>query len=253
MLKTGNRADPGISPIERALARTVAIIPMLNEEDSIGRVLNELPGLQQVIVVDNGCTDDSPRIARENGALVVRQPRRGYGAACLAGLRAAERLQHESGCDIRFILFIDADYSDYPRQATRIIQPLADGVFDFVIGSRLKGNRERGAMPVQALFGNRLACFLMRVFWGGRFTDLGPFRAIRFDALKGLHMADQGFGWTIEMQIKALRNRLRCVEVPVDYRRRVGASKISGTIAGTVKAGYRILYTIFKYRFLRTR
>ncbi len=235
--------------LQNSLSKTIAIIPMLNECDSIGLVLDALPPLQKVIVVDNGSTDISPDVAQGHGALVIHEPQRGYGAACLAGLAEAERLQEELSTDTEFILFLDADYSDHPEQADRLMKPLASGRAEMVIGSRARGEREAGAMPLQAMFGNWLACFLMRRFWNAEFTDLGPFRAIRMDALRRLNMQDQNFGWTIEMQIKAMQHGLRCAEVPVDYRRRIGASKISGTVIGTCKAGYKILYTIFKYRF----
>ena len=236
---------------ESALARTIIIIPMLNEEESISLVLGDLPQVRQVIVVDNGCTDRSPQIARENHAMVVEEPQRGYGAACLAGIRAIRDLAKNEPPP-EFVLFIDGDYSDHGEEAGKILAPIAEGDFDFVVGSRMIGQREKGAMPFQAVFGNWLACTLMRVLWGGKFTDLGPFRAIRWNRLLELEMQDRNFGWTVEMQIKAIQKKLRYIEVPVAYRRRVGASKISGTISGTFRAGYKILYTIFKYRFRRS-
>ncbi len=247
--------------ITRALSRTFVIIPMLNEEDSIGHVLNDLPTVRQVVVVDNGSTDNSPAIARHAGARVIPEPQRGYGKACLTGIACVEEMiSAEAGAKIDaddehletdswIVVFIDGDYSDHPEELVEVIQPIVDGNADLVIGSRATGNREAGAMHFQAMFGNWLACSLMRLFWGAQFTDLGPFRAIRYRSLQSLGMRDENFGWTIEMQIKAMTAGLRCNEVPVSYRCRIGVSKISGTISGTIRAGYKILYTIFRYRF----
>ena len=218
---------------------------MLNEEESIGLVLKDLPEVRQVIVVDNGSTDKGAEIARGMGAVIVVEPQRGYGKACLTGIEHAASQNPDTDS---VIAFLDADYSDHPDELTALLQKIDDGN-DFVIGSRLTGTREAKAMPIQAMFGNWLACTLMRLFWGARFTDLGPFRAIRFGALQKLGMQDENFGWTIEMQIKAVQNDLKFCEVPVSYRRRIGRSKISGTISGTFRAGYKILYTIFRYRF----
>ena len=225
------------------------IVPMLNEENSIGRVLDDLPPVRQVIVVDNGSTDAGPAIAAQRGARVIREDRRGYGQACLAGLAELDSLCPPASQGI--VVFLDADYSDHPDELPQLIEPIENGTADFVIGSRALGQRQRGAMPMQAVFGNWLACTLMRLFWrGARFTDLGPFRAIRARALHQLQMQDTNFGWTIEMQIKAVQHGLRILEVPVSYRRRIGTSKISGTVAGTIRAGYKILYTLFRFRFL---
>lgn len=216
------------------------IIPALNEERALPAVLAELPaGVDEVLVVDNGSTDRTAQVAKECGVRVVTEPQRGYGAACLKGL--SQIGQHD------VIAFLDGDHSDYPEELPRLVQPIAAGEADFVLGSRLVGTRERGAMPSQSIWGNRLACFLLRVLFGVRYTDLGPFRAIRREALERLGMCDRNFGWTVEMQIKAARAGLRIREVPVRYRRRVGVSKISGTVLGTFKAGYKILYTIFRY------
>lgn len=227
------------------LTSTMVVIPMLNEEDSIGPVLRALPPVQQVIVCDNGSTDNSPEIARSLGATVVREPQRGYGAACLKGLEYIAAA--ESTPEI--VVFLDGDFSDHPEEITALVHKIQAEDFDFVVGSRIKGQREKGAMLFQALFGNRLACFLMWLFWGARYSDLGPFRAIRYAALLDLKMSDRNFGWTIEMQIKATEQKLKTIEVPVSYRKRIGQSKISGTILGSIKAGYKILYTIFRYRF----
>jgi hypothetical protein len=204
-----------------------------------------------VIVVDNGSTDDTAAIARQHGATVVHEPQRGYGAACLRGLAAIRELANQGRPEPAIVVFLDGDYSDHPDQLPHLVEPIFNDVADFVLGSRLAGQREPGAMPPQSVWGNRLACFLMRTLFGARFTDLGPFRAIRYDQLCALGMVDRNFGWTIEMQIKAVRAGLRIQEVPVPYRRRVGQSKISGTVSGTLRAGAKILYTIAKYGILR--
>ncbi len=223
------------------------VIPALNEEKSIGLVLRDLPCVAGVIVVDNGCTDDTVLVAEQSGALVVREPQRGYGAACLQGLAKLRELISEGKAAPKVVAFVDADYSDHSDLLPQLVSPLATGKADFVLGSRLLGEREPGAMPPQSVFGNKLACFLMRWFFGVRYTDLGPFRAINYSQLCELQMQDENFGWTIEMQIKASRLGLRFLEIPVPYRTRVGTSKISGTVSGTVKAGYKILFTIAKY------
>ncbi len=231
-----------------SLLHTSVVIPMLNEEDSIGKVLNALPKVHQVIVVDNGSTDGSAEVARSGGATVIDEPQRGYGKACLTGIAFAVDNAPSNGASV--IAFMDGDYSDHPEELEMLVQKLDEG-YDFVVGSRATGQRETGAMHFQALFGNWLACSLIRLFWGAKFTDLGPFRAIRTRALQELKMQDENFGWTIEMQIKAVRAGLKYCEVPVSYRCRIGKSKISGTISGTLRAGYKILYTIFRYRFLK--
>lgn len=201
-----------------------------------------------MIVVDNGSTDETAAVARRHGAMVVTEPKRGYGAACLRGLAEIERLAQGGQSTPKVVVFLDADYSDHPQLLPQLVEPILSGNADFVLGSRLLGRREPGAMPPQSVYGNKLACFLMRMLFGARYTDLGPFRAIDYSKLSELAMADADFGWTIEMQIKAARAGLRHLEVPVPYRNRVGTSKISGTI----KAGTKILYTIAKY-WLRRR
>ena len=224
------------------------IIPALNEEASISLVLNDLPKwVRTVFVVDNGSTDRTAEIALSLGATVVEEAQRGYGAACLAGMAAIEA-QTEAGIAApQIVAFLDADYSDHPECLTDLVQPIVSGHADFVLGSRLLGEREPGALPLQSYFGNILACSLMRLLFGGRYTDLGPFRVIRYSALKHLKMVDENYGWTIEMQIKATCAKIRTMEVPVPYRKRIGTSKISGTISGSVKAGVKILFMIAKY------
>jgi len=222
------------------------IIPALNEEESIGQVLNDIPGeiVEEVIVVDNGSSDDTVTVSKGLGANVILEPLKGYGAACLKGISILKQ-------DTDIVVFLDADYSDYPQDLHTVVKPIINDNADMVIGSRMSGEREKGALLPQAIFGNKLATFLIRVFWGFKYTDLGPFRAIKYRDLLALNMTDKNFGWTVEMQIKALKKRLRIVEVPVRYRKRIGKSKITGTFSGTVRAGVKIIYTIFKYGFLK--
>jgi glycosyltransferase involved in cell wall biosynthesis len=217
------------------------IIPALNEEAAIAQVVADLPlsQVRRVIVVDNGSTDQTARLAAGAGAEVVLEPRRGYGQACLSGLAAL----HEP--DV--IVFLDGDHSDYPEALPEVAGPVIRGEADLVIGSRVLGEREPGALLPQQRLGNALATGLIRVITGVRFTDLGPFRAITYPALQALRMADRDYGWTVEMQIKAARAGLRSLEVPVNYRRRLGTSKVSGTLSGSVRAGYKILLTIARH------
>ncbi|MBI5759771.1 MAG: glycosyltransferase family 2 protein [Planctomycetales bacterium] len=223
------------------------VIPARNEEASLPWVLGDLPPVGRVIVADNGSTDTTANIARVRGANVVGEERRGYGAACLAGLAEIRRRVQAGEPPPRVVVFLDADYSDHPDLLPLLVEPILRGDVDFVLGSRLLSERESGAMPPQSVYGNKLACWLMRLLWRARYTDLGPFRAIGYPALLALDMRDRNFGWTVEMQIKATVAGLRTLEIPVPYRRRIGQSKISGTISGTIKAGAKILFTIAKY------
>ena len=221
------------------------IIPAYNEENAIGLVLKEIPDglVSEVIVVDNNSTDRTAEVARNHGATVLSQPQRGYGNACLKGI---EHLDN-SPTQPDIVVFIDGDHSDFPSQMTEIVAPIVEDKAEMVIGSRALGNKEKGSMTPPQRFGNWLSTTLIRWLYGAKYTDLGPFRAIRYDILKKIDMQDKTFGWTVEMQLKVAKLSLRFVEVPVDYRVRVGTSKISGTFKGVVMAGYKILYTIFKY------
>ena len=223
------------------VSRISIIIPAYNEESSIGLVLDALPQekLHEIIVVDNGSTDSTARVAQEHGARVVKEPRKGYGSACLKGIDELD------APDI--VVFIDGDFSDFPEEIVLLISPIETGEKDFVLGSRMILPKSQLALLPQARYGNRLAVFLIKLFFKYEFTDLGPFRAIRYSSLMSIGMKDMDFGWTVEMQIKALRNGLRIHEVPVNYRKRVGISKITGTLSGTIRAGTKIIYTIFKY------
>ncbi|MBI4169161.1 MAG: glycosyltransferase family 2 protein [Acidobacteria bacterium] len=222
--------------------RIAAVIPVRNEQASLPLVLDALPRdlLDEVVVVDNGSTDGTATVARSRGATVLEERRGGYGAACLRGIEYLKARRPD------LVVFLDGDFSDHPEEMPLLLDPIRRGESDLVIGSRLLGRREPGSLLPQALAGNWLATRLMRLFYGGRFTDLGPFRAIRFEALLGLGMRDRGFGWTAEMQVKALKRGLRTREVPVSYRRRVGTSKITGTLTGTLRAGAKIFWTIFR-------
>src|SRR5262245_11504050 len=246
---TENEVVAGACGID--LSRVTVVIPALDEEASLPQVLRDLPAVGRVIVVDNGSSDRTADVAAAAGATVVHDPQRGYVAACLKGLAAIDELSVDGRAASRAVVFLDADYSDDPGLLPNLVRPILDGTADFVLGSRLRGRREPGAMPPQSVFGNRLACLLMRVLFGIRYTDLGPFRAIDYRRLCELGMTDRNFGWTVEMQIKAARRNLRIREIPVPYRRRIGESKISGTFRGSVRAGWKILYLIGKYGCLR--
>jgi glycosyltransferase involved in cell wall biosynthesis len=224
--------------------RIAVLIPALNEEASLPHVLADLPRetVDEIVVVDNGSVDHTAAVARAAGATVISEPRRGYGSACLAGINYLKSKTPD------IVVFLDADYSDHPDELTTLVQPIISEGYDFVIGSRTKGSAEPGALLFQSRFGNALATFLIRLLYGFAYSDFGPFRAIRFSRLLELRMADRTYGWNVEMQIKAVRRHLRITEVPVRYRKRAaGESKVSGTIKGTVLAGYKILWTVFRY------
>lgn len=215
------------------------VIPTFNEQKAIVRVIPEIPEwVDEIIVADNGSTDDTAELAEQCGARVVHEPRQGYGSACLAGIAALDQPH--------IVVFLDGDHSDFPEETASLVDPIIDNRADMVIGSRVLGKCEPGALVLQARMGNMLACFLMRLFWRFKYTDLGPFRAIRYSTLKQLDMREGGYGWTVEMQVKAVRNGLGILEVPVRYRRRIGKSKISGTLKGVIGAGSGIIATIFK-------
>lgn len=225
-------------------ARCRVIIPALNEEDAIARVIEDIPSeiVVEIIVVDNGSSDKTMTVAAAAGATVLSEPLRGYGAACLKGIDYVK----EMAPNTEIIVFLDADYSDHPEEMSAVIEPILAKDIDMVIGSRALGEREKGSLtPVQAI-GNWLSTKLLGVIYKANFTDLGPFRAIKFDKLLAMDMQDKNYGWTVEMQVKAAKQKLSFTEVPVKYRHRIGKSKVSGTVKGSILAGHKILYTIFK-------
>ena len=234
-----SRSDSLRSSLRPANFPSVAvIIPAVNEEQSIGRVVKDIPkDVRWVIVVDNGSTDGTASAAREQGAQVLSEPRRGYGYACLAGIANLP-----AGAEV--VVFMDGDYSDYPAELHDLLSEMNEHQADLVVGSRVLGEREKGSLTLQQRFGNWLSTRLIHLLYGFSYTDLGPFRAIRADALRRLNMQDCTYGWTVEMQIKALQHRMKVVEIPVRYRKRIGKSKVSGTISGSVQAGAKILWTI---------
>jgi len=221
------------------------IIPAFNEQNALGKVLDEIPLdlVKEIVVVDNASTDNTAQIAINLGVTLLKESRKGYGNACLKAIDYIASLDEPT--DI--VVFLDADYSDYPREMNQLLKPIVKDNYDLVIGSRALGDKERGSMTIYQVFGNWLATKLIGIFYHIKFTDLGPFRAIKFDKLILLSMQDKNYGWTVEMQIKAAKHKLRCVEVPADYRKRIGFSKVSGTLKGTILAGYKIIWTIFKY------
>ncbi|MFZ1516042.1 MAG: glycosyltransferase family 2 protein [Saprospiraceae bacterium] len=222
------------------------ITPALNEEKAIASVIKDVPSnlVRYFIVCDNGSKDRTIEIARSLGAVVVSEPERGYGAACLKGIEFLNNLPVTEQPDI--VVFIDADYSDYPEEIPELIRPILENKADLVIGSRVLGNAERGSLNFVQRFGNALATLLIRCIYGYQFTDLGPFRAIKFKTLQTLGMKDRNYGWTVEMQIRAAKLKISATEIPVNYKNRIGKSKVSGTIKGSILAGYKIIYTIFK-------
>jgi glycosyltransferase involved in cell wall biosynthesis len=220
------------------------IIPAFNEADSIAEVIKEIPDIvSEIIVVSNNSTDETELKAAEAGAIVLSEERKGYGHACLKGMDYVA--QQSNPPDI--IVFIDGDYSDFPEQLPEVVRPILEENIDFVIGARVKRLREKGSMTPQQVFGNWLSTFLMKLLFGATYTDLGPFRAIKYDKLLHLQMEDKTYGWTVEMQLKALKKKLTYTDVPVRYKKRIGVSKVSGTVKGSIFAGIKILGWIFKY------
>ncbi|MCW8809857.1 MAG: glycosyltransferase family 2 protein [Ignavibacteriaceae bacterium] len=218
----------------------VVIIPAYNEEESLPLVLYDIPDfVDEIIVANNGSTDNTYEVAKKAGATVVNEDEKGYGAACL---KAMEKIKDEK---FDIVVFLDGDYSDYPEEMNLVVEPIVKDDYDLVIGSRIIGKKGKGAMLPQAIFGNWLSSFLINLFWKYKFTDLGPFRAIKYSSLIKLNMKDRNFGWTVEMQIKAAKQKLKTIEVPVSYRKRIGQSKVTGTFKGTIKASTKILWLIF--------
>ncbi|MBW2936886.1 glycosyltransferase family 2 protein [Aureisphaera sp. CAU 1614] len=222
------------------------IIPAYNEEASIALVIQDIPKIvSEIIVVDNSSTDHTSEVAKKAGANVLSEKNKGYGYACLKGMEYIA--SHSEKPDI--VVFLDGDYSDYPEKLSEILTPIIENNIDFVIGARVKSLREKGSMTVPQLFGNWLATTLMKLFFNSKFTDLGPFRAIKYPVLLSLNMEDKTYGWTVEMQLKILKKKYNYLEIPVPYRNRIGVSKVSGTIKGAIFAGVKILSWIFKYSF----
>jgi glycosyltransferase involved in cell wall biosynthesis len=226
------------------MTEIIVIIPAYNEADSIAHVIKEVPNnVSEIIVVNNNSTDKTARNAEAAGATVLTETRKGYGYACLTGLDYIAKTSKTPN----IIVFLDGDYSDYPEELTKIVAPIINEDVDMVIGSRVKELREDGSMTPQQIFGNWLATFLMKLFFSAKFTDLGPFRAIKYDKLLALNMEDKTYGWTVEMQLKVLKKKFTYTEVPVRYKKRIGISKVSGTVKGSIFAGIKILSWIFKY------
>lgn len=222
------------------------IIPVLNEQNAVGLVIDEIPKerVRNIIVVDNGSTDDSIEVAKSRGAIVLEESARGYGYACLKGMAyVADKTDPKPDA----VVFLDGDHSDYPEHIHALLEPIRMGRAELVIGSRALGRKESGAMTPQQVFGNWLATFLLRKLYKVHYTDLGPFRAINYQSLLQMQMQDKTYGWTVEMQLKAAKLKMKIAEVPVNYRNRIGVSKISGTVKGTILAGYKIIQTIFRY------
>lgn len=226
--------------------RITVIIPAYNEEKSITHVINDIPEVvEEIIVVNNNSTDTTEFVAKKAGATVLTESKKGYGYACLKGMDyiAKQKMQPD------IIVFLDGDYSDYPEELTKIVAPIIENDIDFVIGARIEELRAKNSMTPQQVFGNWLATTLMKIFFNAKFTDLGPFRAIKYNKLIALNMEDKTYGWTVEMQLKAIKKNYSYVEIPVHYKNRIGVSKVSGTVKGSVMAGIKILGWIFKYSF----
>lgn len=221
------------------------IIPAFNEQNSIGSVINDIPKdlVRDIIVVDNNSSDETSINAKNAGATVLKQPLQGYGNACLKGIEHISNKEQQP--DV--VVFLDADYSDFPQEMSLLLNKIWKGA-DMVIGNRVKEKREKGSMTVPQIFGNWLACNLMKIIYGYRYQDLGPFRAVKFNKLQEIGMVDKTYGWTVEMQVKALNLKMNVQQVDLSYRKRIGHSKISGTVKGSVLAGYKIITTIFKYK-----
>ncbi len=226
-------------------SKICVIIPAFNEENGVGLVIEEIPKdfVSEIVVINNASTDNTEQVAKQHGAIVLQEPVPGYGRACLKGIDYLQK--SKTPPDI--VIFLDADHSDYPHEMKRLVEPIERDGIDLVIGSRALGTKEAGSMTPQQIFGNWLATRLLKLLYGVKFTDLGPFRAIRYAKLIELNMQDKTYGWTVEMQLKAAKQGMACVEVAVGYRKRIGFSKISGTVKGTVLAGYKIITTIFRY------
>ena len=228
------------------MIKIAIIIPAFNESKSIGSVLDAIPkNVDEVVVVDNSSTDSTAEIVKSKHATLLFEPKKGYGHACLKGMKYLEKNPPE------IVVFLDGDFSDYPEELNKIVSPIINNQAEFVIGARVQSLREKGSMTPQQIFGNGLACFLMSFMYRSTFTDLGPFRAIGWENLMALEMNDKTYGWTVEMQLKVLRRKLSYLEVPVRYRKRIGQSKVSGTVRGTFMAGYKILTWIGKFYFSR--
>lgn len=226
------------------MEKVVVIIPAFNEERSIAKVIKDIPNLvSHVIVGNNGSTDNTREEAENAGAIVIDEIRKGYGWACLAAIEESRKFSPD------ILVFLDGDYSDYPQEIPQVIAPILKDHMDMVIGSRVLGEREKGSLTPQQVFGNWLATRLIRLFYRAKFTDLGPFRAIKMESYEQLNMSDKTYGWTIEMQIKASKKKMKFCEVPVNYKKRIGVSKVSGTVKGTVLAGIKIIFAVFKYLF----
>lgn len=222
------------------------VIPAYNEEEAIHKVIGDIPSIvREIVLVDNNSKDKTIEVAIAAGATVLSEPKQGYGAACLKGINYLAQKENPP----QILVFLDGDYADYPEELPLVIEPIVQNQADFVVGSRALGNRAKGALTPQQIYGNKLAALLLKLFFGQKATDLGPFRAINFNSLLALQMKDTNYGWTVEMQIKAAKKGLRYAEVPVNYKARIGVSKVSGTVKGTILASCKILYTLFKHAF----